>query len=515
MNEDNVNLEGLPTSALHESAEELYEMAPCGYLTTTTDGRIIKANRTLAEWLGYTPAELTDGKRFKDLLTVGGRIFFETHFNLLLRVQDSVDEIALDIVRKDGRILPALINARQKREASGEPVVNRFTVFNSSERRMYERQLLAARDLLQVTLCSIGDGVVATDAERLVTFMNPVAETLSGWKEEEARGKQIDEVLVLRREDRATKVENPIGQALATGTIVGLANHTVLLSKNGTAIPIDDSASPIRDASDAVIGAVLVFRDISERRAAERELQEVHKQLEINALELRRSNEDLSQFVHVASHDLRSPLNTVLVYAELLQRKYATRLEDGQELLQHLSDAAKRMGRLIEDLLAYARISAAAPPATELADANIALAAAIENLRSSIHATGAEIMHDALPAVLIPPTPLGQVFQNLIGNAIHYRSAETPRIHISVSDEGEHWLFSCKDNGIGIAPEYQTQIFEPFKRLHGVDRPGSGIGLAVCQRVVTRFQGRIWVESQPDNGSTFYFTLPKSGQAAS
>ena len=140
-------------------------MAPCGYLTTAIQGRIVKVNRTLTEWLGYERGELIQGKNFVDLLTVGGRIFYETHLNILLRVKSSVDEIALDLVCKDGRVLPTLINARQKRNEAGEPVVNRFTIFNSSERRMYERELLATRDLLRTTLSSIGDAVITTDGE--------------------------------------------------------------------------------------------------------------------------------------------------------------------------------------------------------------------------------------------------------------------------------------------------------------------------------------------------------------
>jgi PAS domain S-box-containing protein len=495
---------------LDESAEELYEMAPCGYLTTTLDGRIIKVNRTVTEWLGYERDELTDGRRLVDLLTVGGKMFYETHFNLLLRMQRAVDEIALDIIRKDGRVLPTLINARQKRNAADEPVLNRFTIFNASERRRYERDLLAARDLLRTTLASIGDAVIATDAEGRITFMNPVAEELSGWKNQAALGKSIEEVLILAREDTGVRIENPITQAVRAGVIVGLANHTVLISREGRQIPIDDSASPIRDASGEVIGGVLVFRDISGRRKAEKELKQAHELLARRADELRRSNEDLSQFAHVASHDLRSPLSTITQYAQLLERRYGSQLAEGKELLHYLTSAAQRMSNLIEDLLSYARVSAEDGHVSAPVDANRQLSTAMENLRGAISASGATITHDALPEVFVDATSLLQIFQNLIGNAIHYRSAHAPRIHVTSADQNEQWLFSCKDNGIGIAPEFQTQIFEPFKRLHGTDRPGSGIGLAVCKRIVERYQGRIWVESEVNQGSTFFFTLPKT-----
>jgi PAS domain S-box-containing protein len=487
---------------LEESAEELYEFAPCGYLTTTVDGRIAKVNRTLADWLGYTSAELTAGKRFSDLLSVGGKIFYDTHLNLLLRMQQSVDEIALDLMCKNGAALPALINSRQKRDSNGEPLLNRFTIYNATERRMYERQLLAARDLFHATLSSIGDGVIATDANGTVTFINPVAASLSGWGENTAVGRNIDEVLHLVREDTDEAIENPITHALRTGETVGLENHTVLVAKDGHRLVVDDSASPVRDENGTITGAVLVFRDVSERRKAQRALDDARKELE-------RSNEDLSQFAYIASHDLRSPLNTVASLTELLARNYGDKLGEGNKLLVHVNDAAKRMAKLIEDLLIYATASTNGEQTKEPVDANRQLGAAVENLRAAIADSGAEIIHEDLPGVEVDGLSLVQIFQNLIGNAIRYRSDKAPRIRIAAMAADDKWLFSCRDNGIGIAPKYHAQIFEPFKRLHGSELPGSGIGLALCKKLVERYRGRIWVESTENEGATFYFTLPR------
>lgn len=499
-------------SALDESAEELYEMAPCGYLTTAVDGRILKVNRTLTEWVGYEREELLDGKRIMDLLTVGGKIFYETHFNLLLRMQTSVDEIALDIICKSGNILPVLLNARQKRDAAGQPILNRFTIFNATERRTYERDLLAARDLFRTTLASIGDAVIATGAEARVTFINSVAEELSGWKHETALGRHINEVITLVREDSGAKIENPITHALRTGAIVGLENHTILISKDGRHIPVDDSASPVRDANGSILGGVLVFRDISQRRAAEKTLSEAHRRLTERAAELARSNEDLSQFAHVASHDLRSPLRTIIQLSQLLQRNHEEKLgDDGRKLVNYVVGAGQRMADLIEDLLSYARASADDNDAASPVDANRQLELALENLTAVITESGAIITHDALPVISINATSLVQIFQNLIANAIRYRRQEAPLIHVAAQDQGTVWQFSCKDNGLGVPPEYQKLIFEPFKRLHGTERPGSGIGLAVCKRIIERYRGKIWVESQVnDEGSTFFFTIPKS-----
>jgi PAS domain S-box-containing protein len=369
---------------------------------------------------------------------------------------------------------------------------------------------LAARDLFRTTLASIGDAVVATDAQGHITFMNGEAERLSGWKENEAVGEPIEDVLLLQREDNRKSIENPVRHAMRVGEIVGLANHTVLVNKDGRVLSIDDSASPMRDGNGSVIGGVLVFRDVTERRKDQRALAEAQALAQSMIIELRRSNDDLSQFAAVASHDLRSPLNNVLAFAQLLEHRYSNESEEGKEMLAQLIAAAKRMGALIEDLLRYARITSGMTAPSDAVDANTQVAAAVQNLEASIKKSGARVTCDPLPPVRIDGTHLTQVFQNLIGNAIHYSGSRTPKIHLSVADQGNTWLFSCADNGIGIAAQFQAQIFEPFKRLHGHDRPGSGIGLAICKKIVERFGGRIWVESEEGTGSKFFFTLPKA-----
>jgi light-regulated signal transduction histidine kinase (bacteriophytochrome) len=274
-------------------------------------------------------------------------------------------------------------------------------------------------------------------------------------------------------------------------------------------LSVDDSASPIRDGNGNIIGGVLVFRDVTERRKDQRVLAEAQDLAQSMIAELRRSNDDLSQFAAVASHDLRSPLNNVMTLAQLLERRYSDEPGDGKEMFGMLITAAKRMGALIEDLLRYASITSEMTAPAEVVDANAQVVAAVQNLEASIRKSGAQIAQDRLPFVRIDGTHLTQIFQNLIGNAIHYRGPDAPKIHVSVADQGDAWVFSCTDNGIGIAPRYQAQIFEPFKRLHGHDRPGSGIGLAICKKIVERFGGRIWVESEENKGSKFFFTLPK------
>jgi PAS domain S-box-containing protein len=227
-------------------------------------------------------------------------------------------------------------------------------------------------------------------------------------------------------------------------------------------------------------------------------------------LELRRANQDLEQFAYSASHDLQEPLRSVKIFSELMSTQYRQRL-DGQalEFLNYIGEGASRMEALVRDLLAYTQTARAdAPP--EPVDANSAFEAAVANLAGAIDESGATISCDPLPRVRVHATQLQQLFQNLIGNAIKYRRPGVPPVvQTTTRQEGGDWIFSVKDNGIGIEQEFKEQIFGLFKRLHTRDEyAGTGIGLALCQRIVERHHGRIWVESEPGQGSTFFFALP-------
>ncbi len=492
-----------------DTDEDLYEAAPCGYLTTTASGTIVKINQTLLRWLGYEREELLHGSRILDLFTAGGRVFYETHMTPMLSADHRVDEIALDFVCKNGSVLPALVNARQRRDSQNNVISTRWAAFKATSRRLYERELLVSRNLLETTLSSIGDGVISTDSDGMITFMNAVAAELTGWDPDLAIGRPIEDVVKLVREDSGHAIENPIRYALRTSTKFELEDHTVLISARSRRLVVDDSAAPICDESGTISGAVMVFRDITQRREAERALQDAYKQLEQSAAELRRSNEDLSQFASVASHDLQSPLNTVTMYSQLLERRYGDKLgDDGKDLIKQVTTATKRMAALIEDLLRFSTLSATREYTAEPIDAEATVKIAIANLQSAITESGAMVEWTPLPRIRIDESSLVQIFQNLIGNAIRYRSAAVPRIQIFAEQDGDFWRFSCQDNGLGIPAKHHERIFEPFKRLHGQDVPGSGIGLALCKKIIQRYGGAIWVESKPGMGSTFRFTIP-------
>jgi light-regulated signal transduction histidine kinase (bacteriophytochrome) len=249
-------------------------------------------------------------------------------------------------------------------------------------------------------------------------------------------------------------------------------------------------------------GVNSLHRMDAKRRQAEHDLQET-------AAKLARSNADLEQFAYVASHDLKEPLRAISGSVQILQERYRKMLDSqADEVIKHTIDGATRMQTLIDDLLTYSRLTTREAP-VELTDCSQILQESLANLELSIKESKCIITSDPLPVVKADPTQLLQVFQNLIGNAIKYRGERTLKIHVGAEEKDEEWVFGVSDNGIGIAPQYATRIFRIFQRLHTrKEYGGTGIGLAVCKKIVERHGGRIWVESEPEEGSTFYFTLP-------
>ena len=239
------------------------------------------------------------------------------------------------------------------------------------------------------------------------------------------------------------------------------------------------------------------------------ELKQAHDALLKRTEELTRSNVELDQFASVVSHDLQEPLRMISAYVQLLQTQYVGKLgEDADEFIAYAVDGAKRMQGLINDLLTYSRVGTRGKEFTAT-DCNEVLALTLLNVKAAIDESAARITHDELPIVLGDAYQLGQLLQNLIGNAIKYRGQGPAEIHVGCERVKEMWRFAVKDNGIGIDPKYAQHIFVIFQRLHNrQEYPGTGIGLAICKKIVERHRGQIWVESEPGKGSTFYFTLP-------
>ncbi len=629
-----------------------------------------------------------------------------------------------------------------------------------AERERFALTVEDSRQLLETTLASIGDAVIVTDADGTIRFMNPVAERLTGWFANDAERRPLEDVFQLVHEVTRENVENPYRAVQRKGVVPGIAEQSVLVARDGRDIAIEDSSAPIRDAAGKVLGVVLVFRDVTARRIAERELERWKKifsgagfgmfvidplngrivdtnptfaamhgysvnellglplsallppefrgglattlriasekgrhmfehqhlrrdgsrfpglidmttfqdgrdefwagycsditerkqfedtlreseerfrtlasalpqpiwatdadgrieyvnqvwiayagwksgdearkylphepwrdllhpedrddfmqrwneslrsgktfeaqarlrrasdggyrwflcrsvavrdrggqivrwlggctdvqqqmadaaQLKLANQALQQSNADLEEFAYAASHDLQEPLRMVSIYSQLLKEEYGSELDDqASSYIEFAVNGATRMSNLLRALLTYSRVANAAPRTSETADAGAAVSAALLNLSATIESTEARIHTGELPVVQIPEIHLVQLFQNLIGNALkyckeEYPPGERPSVRIAAVRQADRsWLFSVTDNGIGIERQYLTQIFGIFKRLHGAAFEGTGIGLALCLKIVERAGGRIWAESEPDKGSTFFFTLP-------
>lgn len=399
-------------------------------------------------------------------------------------------------VEREHRAQQRAERATQLAEERYETVL-RETAAREAAQRSEERQ----RRWAQVTLSSIGDAVISTDATGHVNFLNSVAEVLTGWTMADASGQPIHTVFDIYNHSSGEPAEVPVDKVLRSGSVQGLANDTVLISKSGKRTPIDDSAAPIRDVNGDLIGVVLVFRDITARK----------KQQDA----LRRSNEDLKKFAFIASHDLQEPLRTVTGFLGLIRTRYQERLDaDGVKFIQLAVDGASRMQTLIRDLLQYSRVGTGA---LKLAPADLNYVADVihANIRGLISETGAVVQHEALPTVIADGLKVGQVLQNLLSNSLKFRGSAPPEIRITSQLRAGEWVIGVHDNGIGFDPQYATRIFEMFERLHGVGTyPGSGIGLALCKRIIEEHGGRIWAESKPGVGSSFYFTLPAEGAPA-
>ena len=337
-------------------------------------------------------------------------------------------------------------------------------------------------------------GVIVLYAGNEVVYLNSVAEHLVGAPMSEVIGYPVE---------RCWK-EWPGGFEASSGQ-EEISKEITLTSGEKEAIH-EVRISPLLDWRDRLVGQVVLTQDITERKEAEKKLKRY-------AEDLKRSNQDLEQFAYIASHDLQEPLRTIAGYTQLIARRYQGKLdEDADEFIHFAVDGATRMQQLINDLLEYSRVETRGKPFTDT-DTRIVLERVLNILKIAIEESEAKISYNGMPTLMGDATQLAQLFQNLIGNAIKFRSKRPLEIEIDTADEGEEWHFAVRDNGIGIEDRYYDRIFQIFQRLHGRDEyPGTGIGLAVCKRIVERHGGRIWVESEPGVGSAFHFTIPQKGE---
>ena len=402
---------------------------------------------------------------------------------------------------RDGNYRWFLSQAVPIRDSEGKVMRWFGTNTDISVRMEAERHLAQMESRYRGLLEAAPDAIVVVNPAGKIVLFNVQAEKQFGYIRDELVGQEVTNIIPEGFAERLIADGNRSASEALTQQI-GAGIELSGRRKDGTEFPIEIMLSPLESADGVLVTAAI--RDITERRRSEEHLVKT-------VWELKRSNDELQQFAYVSSHDLQEPLRMVSSYTQLLAKRYKGRLDsDADEFIAFAVDGCNRMQGLIQDLLAYSRAGTSERELRKVPSEN-ALRKALTNLRIMIKQSGAVVTHDALPTVRADETQLTQVFQNLVGNAIKYRRAEDPRVHVSAArNGGNEWTFSVGDNGLGIDPQYFERIFVLFQRLHGRDEfEGTGIGLAICKKIVERQGGRIWVESQPEKGSTFYFALPE------
>ncbi len=356
-----------------------------------------------------------------------------------------------------------------------------------------------AEQMFRLAVEACPNGMVMIDHDGKIVMVNAEIEQQFGYHREELIGESVDMLVPVRQRIHHARRREAFNQQPKIRRM-GAGPDLLGLRKDGSEFSIEVGLTSIRVGDSLLVLGVIV--DVSERKAAE-----AHLLRKVD--ELCRSNEELEQFAYVASHDLQEPLRMVSSYTQLLSRKYKGKLDaDADEFIAFAVDGATRMRRLIQDLLMFSRVGSKGRDPRNTSS-EIALQQALVNLRNAIEESGAQVTSDSLPIVLADEVQLTQLFQNLVGNAIKYQNPGVPKIHISaaINDE-KNWIFSVQDNGLGIAPQYFEKIFGMFQRLHKREEfAGTGIGLAICKKIVERHGGSITVESQLGHGSIFRFAL--------
>ena len=460
------------------------------------DGRLIDLNEAFCRCVGYSREELISmhvhdidpeysveaWPEFWERLKRAGTLKYESYYHT-----------------KEGQILPVEISSNFLKYKDRE--YHCSFVRDMTSHRHAEEGLRASEERFRTLVETVPDVIFSLSTGGILTSLNPAFEKVTGWSRDEWVGKSFHTMV------------HPDDLAQATGHLLNALAGKMspifeirIRSKSGRYLTGEFIGAPhIKDGN--VIEMIGFARDITDRKMAEEVLKEKTEKLA-------RSNRELEEFTYVASHDLQEPLRMVTNFAQLLAKRYKGRLDsDADDFINFAVDGALRMWKLINDLLAYSRVGAQRE-SFEAINCEAILQQSLDNLKATVEESAAEVTHDFLPTVMADGLQLDQLFQNLIGNAIKFRGDERPRIHVSASRNDSRWTFSVRDNGIGIAPEYAERIFIIFQRLHGrQEYPGTGIGLAVCKKIVEQHGGRIWVESDPrkGKGATFYFTLTATG----
>lgn len=401
-----------------------------------------------------------------------------------------------------GVLVYMVLVAHTRRRSFSEQLVNAHRETQSANRHLEEQiqQTLRSEERMRTIIEANPFGMLCADLDGTIRLANRRMEWMFGYEPTELVGQKVE--IFLPAELRTQHIQDRMGYARNPRTYeMGQGRDLYGLHKSGRKIPLEIALTPV--VSDQGVQILAVVNDITSRKQVADDLKHTNEKL-------KRSNQDLEEFAYAASHDLQEPLRKIEAFCSLLDREYSDAVKgEGKVYLSYVINGAARMRRLIQDLLEYSRIKTQQGLLFDV-DAHQAMEEALQNLAGAIEDTHAAIHFDRLPSVRADYRLLTQLLQNLIGNGIKYRSQKPPEIHVSCEPTDEEWVFCVKDNGIGVAPQYHERIFGIFKRLHSPDEySGTGIGLAICKRIVERFRGRIWVESEEGTGATFCFTIPK------
>jgi PAS domain S-box-containing protein len=483
---------------------QVFEAAPDAFVLADTAGVIVLVNARTEEMFDYQENELI-GRPVEVLVPDRFREAYAAY-----RTDDRGDPVSpaaggnLDLRgrRRDGTEFPVEISLSPLQTAEGRLVIATLRDTTARQRAIEVRSNLAS-----IVECS-GDAIIGKTLDGVVLSWNAGATSMYGYEGAEIVGRSVR---LLVPPDRHAELEWILECTRRGERVEHL--ETVRLRKDGSRLDVSITASPIRDASGNVIRLATISRDITARKRAEERSRslaaELEERVEKRTAELRRSLEELQHFAYVASHDLKEPLRMVAGFTQLLADRYGDELDtDGKEFIAYAVDGATRMQSLIDDLFLYSKIGTEGKSFVSV-DTSTVVDGVLANLRLAVEESGAVVTRDTLPVVWADETQLGQVFQNLLGNAIKFRGERAPEIHVGATRGSQAWVFSVEDNGIGIDPKYSDRIFEMFQRLHRATAyPGTGIGLAICKKIVAQHGGAIWFSSRPKEGTTFYFSIP-------
>lgn len=510
----------------HEAAARLaaiVEHSGDAMVTKNLEGFIQSWNASAERVFGYRADEII-GKHVTTLFPPD-RLKEEDHILSNLRQGRAVERFETIRVAKDGRKIPVAISVSPLRGPEGEIIGASKVIQDITALAAARDALVREKEFFATTLASIGDAVIVTDPQGRITFLNPEAERLTKWTSAEAAGQPLPAVFRIISEQTRAPAENPVEKVLRMRGVVGLANHTLLIAKDGTETPIDDSAAPIYHADGSLLGVVLVFRDFTERKQAETALREANSKLADHAVHLEKvvhertaklqdMVDELQHVSYAIAHDMRAPLRAMSTFATLVAESAAGEsAPETKDYCRRIVSGAARLDKLIQDALRYTKLAQ-----QEMRMAPVDLAKLIRELVETypnLQSDHADIIiENELPVVLGNDALLTQCFSNLLGNAVKFvPPGVRPQIRVSSKIKDDLATICVKDNGIGIPKQAQDRLFKMFQKLEpGYE--GTGIGLAIVRKVVERMGGKVGVESAEGKGSAFWVELPIAKQTA-